>query len=711
MTLKFYLYQLKLVLRFSCVLTLFCHSSIILIGQKTTSDPAQSLKEIALHHHKFTDEEIINTYNQVAGAYLYSDPDSAQLIYQEFFDKATKWQRPALIAEALASQAMIYEMKGQWTRSIPLYNEALMQKGVTPRRMILYHAGLGNLYGLEGNQDQAEMHLIEAERLVIVHSDSALYSEIYLKKATLHERYGRYHSALEELHKSLKYADNGPSPLVKLNILEIMIKCYERIEEYNKAHEICLQAIEEAEALGYRSTKAKFQAFRAQLLMKTSQTSEAVPLLLALIDQYSAIPKEKEIYLAHLSLTNAFVELGQIDKASLHLKHAKDFYKDSFSDVLKKKIHYAEAIVHRARNNMSQSSNQFLKLVDINSRLGDQKSLISNYLDLGENAMTQQSWKDAYHYQAQALTLDRELDVSKQKELISDLEKKYELSLKSEQIQNLETNNALQNRVIASRNRFLLLLGLGLTLVLGGLLYVVYLLRQRSENLKEIEEKNAFLEKAIAQNKMLVKEMHHRVKNNLQVVSSLLNLQGYFEKDEGVISAIQTGKMRIQSMSLLHQNLYKNTDLNQVEIKKYLEDLIHTIVTDYPVKREVELDINIGDIRLDIDTVVPLGLLTNEIVTNSLKHAFSNHKNPELKIILQEENNVIRLLIKDNGKGLPFTTIPKSSDSVGVQLIRTFAQRLGAKIELDSFKGAEVKLTFTRSKPATELFSLSGIAS
>ena len=176
---------------------------------------------------------------------------------------------------------------------------------------------------------------------------------------------------------------------------------------------------------------------------------------------------------------------------------------------------------------------------------------------------------------------------------------------------------------------------------------------------------------ALENNKMLVKEIHHRVKNNLQVVSSLLNLQSRFEQDDTVLQAINTGKYRVQSMSLLHQSLYLNEDLNSIHIKKYFEDLAKSIVKGYPLfGKEVKLELDIEDIQLDVDTVVPLGLIANELITNSLKYAYDDIEDCKLDFSIKEADGMIRLIVKDNGQGIKFTELPEKSNSLGIAISR-----------------------------------------
>lgn len=252
---------------------------------------------------------------------------------------------------------------------------------------------------------------------------------------------------------------------------------------------------------------------------------------------------------------------------------------------------------------------------------------------------------------------------------------------------------------------------IGLFLAIAALAGFVFALVTKSRSHKVLHDKNTQLREALENNKMLIKEIHHRVKNNLQVVSSLLNLQSRFETDGTVMRAINTSKNRVQSMSLLHQHLYLNEDLNSIRVKNYFEDLSHFLVKGYPLHgKEVMLELDVEDISLDVDTVVPMGLICNELITNALKYAYPKTMQGVLLVSIKEAHGKIRLIVKDNGVGTSFTQLPEKSTSMGTQLIKSFANKLKATIEIDNFEGTEFKLTFERKAPIQTFKALENVA-
>jgi two-component sensor histidine kinase/CBS domain-containing protein len=195
----------------------------------------------------------------------------------------------------------------------------------------------------------------------------------------------------------------------------------------------------------------------------------------------------------------------------------------------------------------------------------------------------------------------------------------------------------------------------------------------------------------------LLKEIHHRVKNNLQIISSLLRLQSDYMKDEKVLALFKESQNRIRSMALIHEKLYQSKDILRISFSEYILDLTSTLLRSYTaVSQTVELHLEVNDIWLTIDTAIPCGLIINELVSNSLKHAFpTDSQNNKISIkILSLGNDRFRLTVGDNGIGLPQNINFRNTESLGLQLVCTFTEQLEGEIELDVSKGTSFSITF-----------------
>lgn len=275
-------------------------------------------------------------------------------------------------------------------------------------------------------------------------------------------------------------------------------------------------------------------------------------------------------------------------------------------------------------------------------------------------------------------------------------EKAFSLSLSREKNKETELNEALgrentwkEAELGKERNLRWSLIGGGLVLLVSGISIFALYRKQKS--------KNAIIQKQSDNMEILIKEIHHRVKNNMQIVSSLLDLQSLSIKDSQASEAVKEGKNRVQSMALIHQNLYSDDNIKGIRAKGYINNLLKSLCDSYNISNEtVKITSDIEDLNLDVDTMIPLGLILNELLTNAFKYAFVDTKNGELEVALKREQQVLRLKVKDNGPGFPAMMDPGNSKSFGLRMIRAFAQKLKGKLDIRNENGAMIQLNITK---------------
>jgi two-component sensor histidine kinase len=199
----------------------------------------------------------------------------------------------------------------------------------------------------------------------------------------------------------------------------------------------------------------------------------------------------------------------------------------------------------------------------------------------------------------------------------------------------------------------------------------------------------------------LLKEVHHRVKNNLQTVSSLLSLQSR-NIDNGPMKGLLKGTQnRVIAMAMVHEMLYMRKDISHIEYKSYVQELSEYLIRSIKgVDNAIDLKIDIPDIKLGIDTAIPLGLLINEVLTNALKYGISDEQAGEIHISMQKlDNNEYILEIGDNGVGFPENINYKNTKSLGLKLIHNLTRQLRGTIEKDqSKKGTNYRIQFHEIK-------------
>lgn len=232
-----------------------------------------------------------------------------------------------------------------------------------------------------------------------------------------------------------------------------------------------------------------------------------------------------------------------------------------------------------------------------------------------------------------------------------------------------------------------------IVLISPALYFFIY--RPLIVNLDVRNKTEKYLVKLIGEKEMLVREVYHRVKNNLMVVQSLLRLQSKYIEDKEAKEYFNESMNRIKSLSIIHERLYRAEDLKQINLSEYITSLARRLFNSYNVNSDnVKLVLDVPEVTLDADTMIQCGLILNELVSNALKHAFANNGDEKLTIKVLNEGNKYTLLIKDNGHGIPDGIDIFNTESMGMQIVMASIKQLGGTIEVDRDDGTEFKITF-----------------
>jgi PAS domain S-box-containing protein len=224
-------------------------------------------------------------------------------------------------------------------------------------------------------------------------------------------------------------------------------------------------------------------------------------------------------------------------------------------------------------------------------------------------------------------------------------------------------------------------------IVVGGKQIGTYGIYRNITERKKAEEQ---IKASLKEKEILLQEVHHRVKNNMQIISSLLNLQSRHIKDEESLELFKSSQSRVKSMALIHERLYQSKDFTRIDVADYVQNLTNHLFITYGISRDdIKLKINIKDIFLDINTAIPCALIINEIVSNSLKHAFPNGKKGEIKISMHPlSKDEVELVVGDNGVGIPEDANLRNTKSLGLYLVSMLAEdQLHGEIKLDKTEG------------------------
>lgn len=446
----------------------------------------------------------------------------------------------------------------------------------------------------------------------------------------------------------------------------------------------------------------------------------------------------EEIVFCYLSAGSAYLKLQKFEKAldfyTKAYNQATDFgmkghlfyIANSQGNALKYLKRYDEAI---------DKYNELLDWVEKLGISGDYRS--TGIANISHVYILKEEYEKALPYQLETLKIQEELDGSRNLqeaylntsqiyENLGDYEKAFLFRNKyhamADSVLSLEKENAInelkiqyetdkkeqkidvQDSIIAQQQRVQSLsYGIGglLLILLGGLLYTYRNNKKRNQQLgylnNSLSNKNKLLDQRNEQNELLVKEIHHRVKNNLEIISGLLELQSARLTDDQSKTALLSSQARVQSMGIIHQKLYQGTDLKRIEMRSYFKNLTESLLDTFDATEEIDVDITMQPLHLDIDIAIPIGLIANELITNSLKYAFPERNTLQkghISIALERSvDNVLELKYFDDGIGKPIQKTAKGT-GFGSQLIELLTRQLNGNIQEHHINGMNYTFDF-----------------
>ena len=351
----------------------------------------------------------------------------------------------------------------------------------------------------------------------------------------------------------------------------------------------------------------------------------------------------------------------------------------------------------------------YTKSLEIFERIKLMGNILANHLSLFKIDSALGDWQSAVkHLQRYGKLKDSMFNITKNKQ-IEELTIKYQTDEKEKDLK-LARNKARLDQVTLAHvqnTRNWMIAGAGLFLIIAGLLYRQNRLKQKNNQVitqknelithknELITQKNELLQNLVTEKDWLLKEVHHRVKNNLQIVMSLLSTQSAYLENTAALAAITESRNRVQAISLIHQKLYSGSNVASIDMPSYVSDLVSYLCDGFDtLSRHICFKQMIEPLKVDIAQAVPLGLILNEAITNGIKYAF-DEKGGQIIVGLQKigEDHLL-LTIADDGKGLPADFDLKKSNSLGMEMMKALSKQLGGSFEVRNQSGVEIMIQF-----------------
>jgi two-component system, sensor histidine kinase PdtaS len=526
------------------------------------------------------------------------------------------------------------------------------------------------LYEQTANFDKALFYALETVKSMNATHDTVLAGDFYLNLGVIYKAVGEHQLCIDYCKKAIasykihwgEYSFFGPGYLINAILT--------RQHKNDEAYAFIQSIFKHYEPQNYLdSLEAASTMDGYYIAVKRYDLSQK--LALQLLDL--ARQKKLATYMSYSDVGDAFIQDHKYAQAKPYLLKALNFPNGAQNINVQSMLHYWLFLCDSAAGDYISA----IRHLNINKKLDDSLASISK-------TKAVQQIKIA-------------LETQKKEDEIKSKSQNIVLLTQRNQIQQADLHNASVIRNITFLGILILLTG-------GGLLYRQYRQKQRANELvtqkneviteknEIITRKNEMLENLVAGKEWLLKEVHHRVKNNLHTIICLLESQAaYLEND--ALKAIETSKHRIYAMSLIHQKLYQSADIKEIDMSDYLNEFVRYLAASIGVPGHIRFQSDIDPLKLGVSQAIPLGLIINEAVTNSIKYAFPENRMGVIKIGLHQIAGQIELVVEDNGVGIHPDKQNTEMNSLGIDLMKGLAEDIHGNIRIETKKGTKITVT------------------
>jgi two-component system, sensor histidine kinase PdtaS len=351
--------------------------------------------------------------------------------------------------------------------------------------------------------------------------------------------------------------------------------------------------------------------------------------------------------------------------------------------------HYGLSSTYRKLNDLSKAIYFAEKATSLALNQNARERLQWGYDLLADLYESKKDFENAYRYRTKYSELKDSLMNEDKNSKIAEMQTLYETEKKDKQIAEIELEKQREEslRIAKEKERnFFLGTSFFIFLALG---FVGYAYRSKQQKNILLQERNTAIQENLKHKETMIGEIHHRIKNNLQIISSIFDLQARNLTDESAIRAINDGQNRVKAMAIIHQKLYQQSDIYGIAMDDYIQNLASAIIDTFNMQEnKIKLHFDIDDIHLHIDTSIPIGLIITEILTNAIKYAFPDGREGNILISLKLKNDNLELKITDNGVGFGNAVPDKNSTSFGIKMIKSLSRQLKSDWDVKNDNGA-----------------------
>lgn len=639
--------------------------------------------------------------------------DSAIFFIDNAIQSSKNLNYPERTGKFLINKARIYFDDSQIEKTFDLLEEAIgVYKHASNKSgeslALLYK---GYFHEKNGAFDKAIITYKEGLGITKQIKDTTITGTLFNNLSVAYHALGDYETSIKYLIESIHYRESENSPNIGISYGNLG-NAYKRQENYTEAilwYQKSLEALQ-----GDNFAKARVVCLRnmGDTYSRMGKYNKAEKNLKASYDIAKGLGNnQRDLAMYHFFMGSMYLKQEKLDSAIYMLNEAIRLFPQKRNFIFRSNshLHLAEIYLKRIENNSRSKQillNKAIENAEKSRELAESSGVIKQLNEAARVLMkvygkASNSKKTLQYAELYGTSLDSLNRLERSKKVI-EMQTKFEVEKKELQIELLGKENSLKEADLQQTKKneaqqrqitIISIIALIISVVAAIFLYRLYGQKKRAN--AELERKNALISEQKEEKEVLLKEIHHRVKNNLQVVSSLLDLQTNNIDDESTLLAIEDGQSRVQAMALIHQNLYQNQDIGSISFEEYANQLVKQLASVYEKENRVEVELKSKETYFDIDTAIPIGLILNELVSNAYKYAFKEDTKGKLNIRLEEiREGEYALTVSDNGAGLPSDFKVEKTKSLGLRLVHRLSRQLYGQVEYLHEQGAMFRILF-----------------
>jgi len=552
---------------------------------------------------------------------------------------------------------------------------------------------LGIYYYFQGNYDSSIYYFQQSYELAKEANDERAMSQIAINLGAIYSASGDREGALQTFFDQLNYYEEKDEvdSLQMAIVLTNIGTSYYYLKNYVKALEYGQKAL-----VFERDPNGRITLLQNLGLahIETAEKDSALYYYRKAYKQSTELNSTLNIGLSAKLIGDYYSETQQYDSAKRYLEKGVKLL-----EPLEYKMETGRSYATLGDNsyetkNYNEALDYHNKALQIFREVGTKNEIAEVQYKMSNDLSAIGRYKDAFDLLHQSKVLGDSLFSNRTAEAVGEMEVKYETEKKEKELA-LQTARLSQKELELSKQQLFRNVAVAGAFLLGVVALVIYQIKTKSN--KVISTKNEQLGKSLSEREALLKEIHHRVKNNLQIIASLLYLQSDESENRDVRRLLEEGQGRVRSMALIHQKLYENDDLKHIPFEEYMKELIGEIKLSFGDRvKDVKLEIEAEGIFFDVDTAVPLGLIINELSTNAFKYAYAKMIGGGVfKVALKKDAKDYRLIVSDNGPGIPDQVLNTTqSSSLGLRLTRMLSEQLEGEYNFTNTSGTSFELKF-----------------